>query len=106
MEVYCQVPALTLIADGIFCVLIYEDWQIDFHMASYLPTVSAKCECLEPPDLSDLDDTNEEVDAELQSLSNPWYGEGEGDGAEWPIDLVSSGCNPGLVEVLPLVMVQ
>ena len=38
------------------------------------------CECLEPPDLSDLDDTDEEVDTELWSLLNPWSGECEGDG--------------------------
>ena len=36
-------------------------------------------ECLEPPDQLDLDDTNDEVDAELWSLSNPWSSEGEGD---------------------------
>ena len=36
------------------------------------------CECLELPDLSDLHDTNEEVDGELWSLSNPQSGEGEG----------------------------
>ena len=39
-----------------------------------------QCVCLEPPDLSDLDDTDEEVDTELLSLLNPWYGEGEDDG--------------------------
>ena len=33
---------------------------------------------LEPPHLLDLDNTNEEVDAELWSLSNPWSGKGEG----------------------------
>ena len=39
----------------------------------------AWCECLEPPGLSDFDDTDEEVDAELWSLLNPQSGEGEGD---------------------------
>ena len=36
-------------------------------------------ECLEPLDLLDLDDTDEEIDAELWSLLNPWSGEGKGD---------------------------
>ena len=35
--------------------------------------------CLEPPNLSDLNDTDEEVDTELWSLLNPWSGKGEGD---------------------------
>ena len=34
--------------------------------------------CLEPPNLSDTDATDEEVDAELMSLSNPWSDESEG----------------------------
>ena len=37
-------------------------------------------ECLEPPDLLDLDDTDEEVDTELSSLSNTQSGAGKGDG--------------------------
>ena len=37
-------------------------------------------ECLGPPDLSDLDDTDEEADTELWSLSNLQSGEGESDG--------------------------
>ena len=37
-------------------------------------------ECLEPTGITDLDDTDEEVDTELWSLSNPWSGPGEGDG--------------------------
>ena len=36
--------------------------------------------CLEPPNFSDIDATDEEVDAELLSLSNPWSDESEG---EW-----------------------
>ena len=31
----------TLISESAFLVLILEDWQIDFHMASWLPAVSA-----------------------------------------------------------------
>ena len=34
--------------------------------------------CLEPPDLSDLDETDEEVDTELLSLLKLQSGEGEG----------------------------
>ena len=37
-------------------------------------------EYLESPDLLDLNDTNEEVDTVLESLSNLWSGEGKGDG--------------------------
>ena len=36
--------------------------------------------CLEPPNLLDLDNMDEEVDAELWSLSNLQSGEGKGDG--------------------------
>ena len=36
-----------------------------------------QCKCLEPPDLSDLDDTNEDVDTELLSLSNLTSSDGE-----------------------------
>ena len=32
-----QVPMPALISDGVFCVLVLEDWQVDFHMASRLP---------------------------------------------------------------------
>ena len=35
--------------------------------------------CLEPPRPSDIDATDEEVDAELLSLSNPWSDESKGD---------------------------
>ena len=38
-----------------------------------------QCACLEPPHLSDLDDTDEEVGTELLSLLNPSSSEGEGD---------------------------
>ena len=37
------------------------------------------CGCLDPPDLSDLNDTDDEVDAVLLSLSNTWSDESEGD---------------------------
>ena len=37
------------------------------------------CGCLEPPNPSDIDATDEEVHAELLSLSNPWSDESEGD---------------------------
>ena len=39
-----------------------------------------QCECLGPPDLSYLDDTDEEVDTELRSLSNQQSSDGNGDG--------------------------
>ena len=35
-------------------------------------------ECQDPSDQSDLDDIEEAIDNELQSFSNPWSGEGEG----------------------------
>ena len=37
------------------------------------------CGCLEPPDLSDTDATDEDVDTELLSLSTPWSDESKGD---------------------------
>ena len=54
------------------------------------------CEHLEPPDLLDLDDTDEEVDAELQSHLNPQSGEGEGDGVGWPIVPITPNLGLGL----------
>ena len=39
-----------------------------------------QCWCPEPPNLSHLDDTDQEVDTKLLSISNPWCGEGDGDG--------------------------
>ena len=36
-----------------------------------------QCNCLEPPNLLDLDATNEDVDTELVSLLNPWSGDDE-----------------------------
>ena len=47
----------TLVSNGILLVFTFEDWQIDFHMASWLPAASAMIICLEPPDLSDHDVT-------------------------------------------------
>ena len=57
---------------------------------------------LEPPDLSDLDDMDEEVDTKLWSLSNPWSGEGEGNMCGAAIGLISSGHDPSLFEVFAL----
>ena len=37
------------------------------------------CGCLNPSNLSDIDDTVDEVDAVLLSLLNPWSEESEGD---------------------------
>ena len=60
----------TLICDGVLCVFILEDWQVDFHMASRLP-VALTMVCMPgASDLLDLDDTDEEVDTELLSLLN------------------------------------
>ena len=53
-------------------------------------------ECWEPSDLSDCDDTDEAVDMELQMLSNPQSGEGEGDqvvSASGPFHI---DCSPSL----------
>ena len=37
MMIHCQVPAPTLVGNGILGVLIFKDWQVDFHMASWFP---------------------------------------------------------------------
>ena len=56
------------------------------------------CVCLEPTDLSDLDDTDEEVDIELLSLSNPQSGEGEGDEVSAAHGShAASSCDPGCI---------
>ena len=81
MTINCEVPMPTLVCDGIFCVLILEDWQVDLHMASGFPVraVSHSVNGLDPPDLSDLDDSDEEVNAVLWSLLNPQSGKREGE---------------------------
>ena len=53
-------------------------------------------ECLNPPTLSDLDDTDDEVDTVLLLLSNLWSDKSEGDGVEQPITLIVSGPGSGL----------
>ena len=60
------------------------------------------CECLEHPDLSDLDDTDEKLTlifhhSQTHGLARVWVM-----GVEWPIGLISSGHNPGLIEVFTL----
>ena len=57
---------------GILSILILEDWEVYLHVAQVsLWGLQPKHGCLEPPSLSDTDATDEEVDAELLSLSNP-----------------------------------
>ena len=70
-----------MIGDGILLVFILADGQIDFHVTPRLPAASAMVLMPGVPDLSDLDDTEEEVDTELLSISNPQSGEGVGVGA-------------------------
>ena len=50
-------------------------WPLDSLQHCWL-----QCKCLEPPDLSDLIDTHEEVDSKLWSLSNPQSGQSVGNG--------------------------
>ena len=54
-------PAPTLVGDRIFHVLVFGDWQVDLHVTSGLPADL-------PPDLLDLNDTEEEVNTGLWSL--------------------------------------
>ena len=54
--------------------------------------------------ISDLDDTDEEVDAELQSLSNPCSGRGKGDGVGLPITLIAPGLDLSLAVVPDLIL--
>ena len=54
---------------------------------------------LNAPDLSDIDDTDDEVDTVLLSLSNSWSDESEGDWVEPPITLVVSGLDSSLAAV-------
>ena len=59
-------------------------------------------ECLETPDLLDLDDTDEEVDAVLWSLWNPQSGK-EGREAGLAITLMAPDPDPILTVVLSLL---
>ena len=77
----CQVPTPTLVCDGVFCVLILEHWQVDFHMATGFPVGPSATAWTHGTSWSfNLDDTDEEVNAVLWSLSNPWSDDGKGDG--------------------------
>ena len=76
--IHCQIPMATLLGDGVFHVFNLEDWQVDFHRASWLSMASPQCICPEPRDLSDHDDTDEEVNTELLSFSNLLSSKGEG----------------------------
>ena len=55
----------TLISDGIRLILVLEDWEIEFHMASWLPVALAMEHIPGVPRSIDCDDTNEEADTEL-----------------------------------------
>ena len=59
-----------LVCDGILSVLILEDWQVDIWPLGSLLGCQAWHVCLEPPDLSDIDATDEEVDAELVTFES------------------------------------
>ena len=62
----------TLVCDSILGVLILEDWEVDLHMASGFPAGPlAMAWSLDSPDVSEIKATDEDVDAELLSLSNP-----------------------------------
>ena len=93
-----------LISDGVFHMSSLKTGRLIFTWPlDSLWHCQPQLECLEPPDLSDLDDTDEEVDTELQSLSNPQSGEGKAMGAEWPIGLIASGHGPSLIVMLCLI---
>ena len=59
--------------------------------------------CLEPPNFLDLEDTDEEVDAVLQSLLNPQSDEGKGNGVGLPKTLVAPSLDLGLSVVPGLI---
>ena len=63
-----------MVGDSIFHVFIIEDWQVNFYVASpsFCSIISHGFKCLKSLDLSDLNDTDEEVDAELWWLLNAW----------------------------------
>ena len=62
------------------------------------------CGCLEPPDPSDTDATDEEVDAELLSLSNPQSDKREGDRVGPPIIPIIYGLYLSLAGVSSLTL--
>ena len=49
LTIHHYIPMPNLISDGIFLVLILEDWQIDLQVASMLPVVSAMVHILIAP---------------------------------------------------------
>ena len=57
-------------------------------------------ECLDPPERSDWDDTEDAIDNELLSLSKPWSGEGEGNRGDWVAGLFISYYALGLRKVV------
>ena len=62
------------------------------------------CVCLEPPNLWDLDDTDEEGDAELQSLSYLHSGKGKGDRVGLPVILIAPSLKLGLAVAPNLIL--
>ena len=60
--------------------------------------------CLEPPDLSDLNGTDEEGDAKLWSLLNLWFGEGKVTGVGLPGTLITPGLDLSLAVVPNLIL--
>ena len=56
-----------------------------------------QCNCLEPPNLLDLEDTDEDVYTELLPLSNPWSSDGEWVRGVPPTGLITDGCSYGCV---------
>ena len=64
-------------------------------MASWFPAgMSSMAWMLDPPDLSDIDDNDDEVDAVVLSLSNPWADESEGNWGLWPQFQPHCGVHP------------
>ena len=69
--VYSQIPSLTLISDGVLCVLIFKMGKLIFmwppDSLQCLPQWGHK----EPSELSDCNNTDEAINTELLLLLNP-----------------------------------
>ena len=91
-----------LISDGIFHVLILEDWQVDFHMGSRLSVALSAAVW----NLQIYQTLMTSLKKLTTNFGHSWIHDlvkAKVIGVGQPIGLVTSGCSPGLVVMLDLI---
>ena len=93
----CLVPAPTLVCDGILNILILEYWWVYLHVAPF--SLLGHCPwygCLEPPDLSDTDATDEKLMLKFCHFQTHDLMRAKVTGVGSPVILIVSGLDLGL----------